>query len=263
MAEKKYVHGTNAEEQLRLARLNELTNDSYLEFLQPEGRESILEVGSGLGILSGTVAERYPEAKVVGLEFSAEQLAYPKKLLPNIRYVRGDAHRIPFPAGSFDLVYGRYILEHVVNAQTVTNEMFRVLKPGGRACVQENNALVSIFDPDCPRFDALWRQYVQLQDRFGGDPQVGKKLFAIFKKAGFTEIRLTCEPEFHHAGMPSFLPWVENMIGIVEASAPDMQKYNFTSLSQIDEGVAEARAFAERDDATALFYWNRACGIKV
>ena len=256
----RYVHGTHQSEQERLARLNRLTNEPFMQFLHLEPECAVLEVGCGLGILTGELGARFPHCTFYALEYSAEQMAYLKAYQANVRYLRGDAHQLPFENGRLDLVYCRYVLEHVADAGRVVQEMSRVLRCGGRVCAQENNALVSVFDPECPRFDHLWRQYVVLQARFGGDPQVGRKLHALFKAAGLRDIRLSLQPEIHPAGSSTFLPWVENMIGIVEAA--DLVKHRLATEDQLTEGIAEARAFAEREDATALFYWNRASGIK-
>jgi SAM-dependent methyltransferase len=45
--------------------------------------------------------------------------------------VKGDAHDLPFPPGSFDLVISCDSLEHFHDPLTVLKEVERVLKPGG------------------------------------------------------------------------------------------------------------------------------------
>ena len=54
MTEAAYIHGTSPEEQARLALLNDLTNESFLQFLEHGRTSSILDVGCGLGILMQT-----------------------------------------------------------------------------------------------------------------------------------------------------------------------------------------------------------------
>lgn len=44
-----YLHGTDAEEQNRLARLNDLINDRCFSKLQLKKGDRVLDVGSGLG----------------------------------------------------------------------------------------------------------------------------------------------------------------------------------------------------------------------
>jgi SAM-dependent methyltransferase len=47
--------------------------------------------------------------------------------------VLGDLYHLPFGDNSFDYVFSVYVLEHVPDTQKAINEMFRVLKPGGKA----------------------------------------------------------------------------------------------------------------------------------
>jgi len=46
-----------------------------------------------------------------------------------------DGKRIPFPDESFDALICTEVLEHVLEHQTLTDEMLRVLKPGGRGII--------------------------------------------------------------------------------------------------------------------------------
>lgn len=70
-----YIHGTGPREQERLAGLNRLTNQVFVEFLDIRAGLRILEVGSGLGLLAVAVASAAPGVSVVGLEQSSAQIA--------------------------------------------------------------------------------------------------------------------------------------------------------------------------------------------
>jgi SAM-dependent methyltransferase len=262
MSQSSYIHGTHAEEQERLARLNALTNQAFVEFLELEPHHIALEVGSGLGILAAQVAERVPGGEVVGIEHSPDQLAAIRASAPNLRFHQGDAHDLPFTEGSFDVVYCRYLLEHVADPLQVLREMRRVLRPGGKAFAQENNDLVHFFDPDTPVFDHIWRQFVELQRRLGGDALIGKRLFALFREAGFQEVELSYQPELHWAGKPGFRPWVENVIGVIGGAEEKLVEHGLVLRAEMHRAYAELRAIMERDDASVLFYWNRAKGVK-
>lgn len=256
-----YIHGTHSAEQERLAGLNALTNPPFLEFLRLNETDVVLEVGSGLGILANEVARRVPAGEVLGIEFSTEQLARAQVETPNLRFLQGDAHELPFPESRFDVVYCRYLLEHVRDPQRVLQEMHRVLKPGGRAFAMENDMQMLAFDPDCPHFDALLSQFTTLQARFGGDARVGKRLFALFRGAGFREIALSYQPEIHPAGSPAFVPWIENAIAVMEGASPLLLS-NGLATEEIEGALAELRGLRTREDACALFHWNRASGVK-
>jgi len=46
-----------------------------------------------------------------------------------------DAETLPFEDNVFDLVYSNGVIHHTPNTRSVVSEMYRVLKPGGRAIV--------------------------------------------------------------------------------------------------------------------------------
>jgi SAM-dependent methyltransferase len=257
-----YIHGTHSDEQARLTLLNGLTNPAFIAFLDVGAQSRILDVGCGLGILTCEVAMCVPAARVVGIECAAQQLAARSEGAANVHFVRGDAHALALSDDGFDLVYGRYLLEHVTDPLQTLHEMHRVLRRGGRVCLQENDILVSRFDPDVASFDVVWRQFAALQLRLGGDPFVGKRLFALLKQVGFREIALSLQPEIHHAGQPTFQPWVRNVIGNIEGAAEALRAGGLCTRAQIDAAVHDLESLTTRDDATALFYWNRACAVK-
>lgn len=258
-----YIHGTDSSEQARLALLNRLTNEPFISFLDLDETSSVLEVGSGLGILAREVAERVPRGEVWGVEYSADQLRRARdSAAANLHFIQADAHALPFSDERFRTVYCRYLLEHVADPVEVLREMRRVLRRGGRALAQENNILINVFYPECPRFDAIWEKFAELQARLGGDALIGKKLLALFKQAGFEEIKLSLQPEIHHAGMETFRPWIENLIGNVESGALALERHQLATTDEIGEAIREVRSLSERTDASAIFYWNRAAGVK-
>ena len=49
-----------------------------------------------------------------------------------IPVVQADARDLPFSESTFDIVICLDVLEHIIEDSTVTSEIYRVLKPGGR-----------------------------------------------------------------------------------------------------------------------------------
>ncbi len=49
--------------------------------------------------------------------------------------VISDLHQLPFPDNTFDVILNTQVLEHVNNPGHVVQEMYRVLKPGGKLCL--------------------------------------------------------------------------------------------------------------------------------
>ena len=262
MEQAAYIHGTEPPEQARLRLLNELTNRSFINFLPLAEADSVLEVGSGLGVLAKEVARLVPAGEVFGVEYSPEQLALAERPLPNLHFIQGDAHALDFADDRFDVVYCRYVLEHLADPLLALKEMRRVLKPGGKVFVQENNILVNLFYPECPSFEALWGKFAVLQGRLGGDALIGKKLLPLLTRSGFEGVELSIQPEVHYSGRPSFRPWIENQIGNVEGAAKELESRQLATAEEISRAVAELKEWMGRDDACAFFYWNRATGVK-
>src|SRR5689334_22680574 len=155
-----------------------MTNAAFIQFLAVPPRSRVLEVGSGLGILANEVAASSADVIVTGVELAPAQLAAARPH-PQVTFAQGDAHSLEFPDASFDLVYARYLLEHVVEPEQVVREMRRVTKPGGRVAACENDVSLLRFDPPCPAFERAWDVFIRFQAALGGDGLIGRRLFRL------------------------------------------------------------------------------------
>lgn len=257
-----YIHGVTPDEQQRLKLLNELTNKDFIDFLDLKGTERVLELGSGLGILCASVAMKLNRGKATGIEISKEQLSKSPQFPNNLEFVMGDVHDLPFKNSSFDLVYGRYILEHISDPGLVLKEAYRVLTADGRICFQENSVLWMEFYPSCPHFMFAWKKFAQLQNMMGGDGMIGIKLFDRLKKAGFKNLKLSIAPEVHSADEKSFKPWITNLIGNLKSAEHVLIDKNYLTLAEFSSAVNELDDFMNHPFASAYFAWNRIAGTK-
>lgn len=93
----------------------------------------VLDVASGAGYGSALLAEVAGE--VVGLDRSEIAIQHASKTYtqPNLSFLRGEASKLPFAAGSFDLVVSFETLEHLSfeNQELFLNEIMRVLSADG------------------------------------------------------------------------------------------------------------------------------------
>ena len=172
--------------------------------------------------------------------------------------MKGDGQQLPFGDNDFDLVYARFILEHVRYPLKLLNEAKRVLKQKKKIFLQENNILSNEFYPDCPKFSKVWHQFAKLQQKLGGDALIGKKLFYYLKKAGFENIELSFAPEIHHYGTDTFFPWIDNLIGNIEGAAEKLVQFDLCSKIEIQDAINELKEFENNQLASTYFAWNRA-----
>ena len=262
MKEAIYIHGTEASEQDRLRLLNRLTNRPFIQYLNINKKIRILDVGCGLAILANEIAALYPNCEVIGIEYSQDQLNQANEEQNNLHLQQGDAHSLPFEDNSFDIVYCRYLLEHVKSPVQVLKEMRRVLKNGGEVFTQENNIEITVHDPDCPKWNAMWRTFIDLQTQLGGDGVIGKKLYRLLHEAGFRDIELSIAPQVHGFSDVNFDAWVLNLIGNMESARDKLVEYKMATYEAIDEAIVELAELRKNEAASSIFYWNRAKGLK-
>jgi ubiquinone/menaquinone biosynthesis C-methylase UbiE len=256
-----YIHGTEPREQERLVGLNRLTNREFVRFLGVTPGMRVLEVGCGLGILAVEVAAAAERVRILGLERSSNQIAAAVKD-PRVNYVRGDAHQLGFGDASFDLVYARYLLEHVQNPAEVLREMRRVARPGARVAACENDISLLRLDPPCPESDKVWAAFQRYQTSLGGDGLIGRRLYRLFRSAGFSRIELSVQPEVHHHGSQGFRAWIENIIGNIESARTGLVASSLCDEIQLSNALGELETLKHNPDASSHFIWNRAIAIR-
>lgn len=116
------------------------------EHLHP-GIESVLDVGTGTGIVARFMRDRLPMgARVTGIDISAAMVAVARALeegpnWPAIEYHEASAAALPFDEASFDLVVSQHVLQFVTDPGMAVSEMRRVLRPGGQLAAMVWDAL--------------------------------------------------------------------------------------------------------------------------
>jgi SAM-dependent methyltransferase len=93
--------------------------------------ERVLEIGCGTG--SDLLQFAKHGAVAVGIDITPEHLRLARERVGQLAKVReAEATALPFPNESFDYVYSHGVLHHIEDPRRVVDEIFRVLKPGGR-----------------------------------------------------------------------------------------------------------------------------------
>lgn len=94
----------------------------------------ILDLGCGLGQIARSLALRYPKARVVGLDSSAEAIAVGQNSfrLPNLSLAVADFGKpLGFAPGSVDLIVSANALPYAPNQRAAARELFSLLHPEG------------------------------------------------------------------------------------------------------------------------------------
>ena len=118
-----------------MGRWSRRAGDVFLKWLEAPKGLRWLDVGCGTGVFTEQVIQGCAPAAVVGIDPSAEQLAFagtvPALATAELRVADGQA--LPFPDNSFDMAVMALVIHFVPDPAKAVAEMARVLRPGGRA----------------------------------------------------------------------------------------------------------------------------------
>lgn len=113
----------------------------------------VLELGCGTGNYLSAIREA-SGCECTGVDPSPEMLAKLRARNLPVRVIEGRAERLAFPDAELDLVYSVDVIHHVGDRSAAFGETFRVLRPGGTACVVTDsewmirNRLQSLYFPE-------------------------------------------------------------------------------------------------------------------
>lgn len=104
--------------------------------------DTVLDVGSGLGLLTLAAHDRIGDGWVIAVDPSVGALEELLRLAHEanangVMYLVGNAEVLPLPDASVDAAVLRSVLVHVADVDVAAGELARVLRPGGRLSLRE------------------------------------------------------------------------------------------------------------------------------
>ena len=73
----------------------------------------ILEIGCGPGALAEALHRWYPRAHITGVDRDSNFVSFAAENIPGVTFCEGDATRLPFEDGSFDVTISNTVSEHI------------------------------------------------------------------------------------------------------------------------------------------------------
>lgn len=265
-----YIHGTHEEEQERLYVLNHLLNQQCLQRITLTGEEHILDIGSGLGVFSRMLARQLTTGKVVGLERSEEQLAKARALAQQdeevdiVDFRQGNAYELTMVEeewGSFDLIFIRFVLEHLTNPSQALAQAKQALKSGGRIIVIDDDHANFRINPPTPAFEILWDLYCRVYQDLGTDPFIGRNLVSLLHQAGFREFKIDMIPFGATRSEKEFAHYALNLIGILVGAKKEISVIGNLDSHSFDQLIEEIKSWSQLEDATLWYTANWAEAI--
>ena len=185
--------------------------------------ERILDAGTGTGI--GAAAALTSGREVVGVDAAPGMLAIARREVPGARFVEADFAKLPFPAGSFDVVISVHALHFATDPVATLAEWRRVTTGGGR---------LSLSVPG-PRAALSYRLYDPIYRRHGLQRRVEvptkAKLLAWARAAGWRQAAVVTDPTttIRLVGPDSFERWMRT--GSRSVASRALSDERFAALS--------------------------------
>ena len=195
-----YTAGDGATDKARLHRLEELfrpTTTALLDRIDIRPGMSCLDVGCGTASVTLDLARRVgPQGRVVGIDIDDARiddarLEAAAQGLSNVEFRIADIRTEPDAAPEFDVVYSRFVLDHLARPGQAIATMRDMLRPGGVVIAECTDYSAWHCFPALPAFDRAMVLQAELRRRIGGYPDIGLRLPALFVEAGLGDIEIS------------------------------------------------------------------------
>jgi len=156
------AHNYDVMNDLMSGGVHRLWKDAFVEWLNPQPGQAFLDVAGGTGDIAFRIAslarDRGGEADITVCDINEAMLGEGKRRAGEvgedaIRWVCGDAQKLPVPDQSMDAYTIAFGIRNVTHIDQALSEARRVLKPGGRFLCLEFSRV------EAPGLDALYERY--------------------------------------------------------------------------------------------------------
>jgi ubiquinone/menaquinone biosynthesis C-methylase UbiE len=150
---------------------------------RPQAHWTALDIATGTGHTAFALA---PHVRgVTAVDVTPQMLAEAEKLkmekgLSNVSFQVADAHSLPFPDETFDLLVSRLAPHHFSDIRQALAEMYRVLRRGGRLVIDDRSI------PEDDDVDAVMNRLDALHDESHVRQYRPSQWRALLKGAGFS-----------------------------------------------------------------------------
>ena len=264
----KYVHGYSEREALRLSeQADTLERLLHHDTIYSPGTK-VLEAGCGIGAQTLILAKNNPEAKIISFDISHESLGKARENvrergIKNVRFLQADIFSLPFGEESFDHVFICFVLEHLQNPVEALECLKKVLKPGGTVTVVEGDHGSCYFYPEGESAVEAWRCLIRVQARMKGNSLIGRQLYPLLQKSGFSEVKVEPRMVYVDSSKPGLVDGfiLKTIIPMVEGVKDQALEMKMIGEGEWKKGIEELHGTA-KPEGTFCYTFFRGRAVK-
>jgi len=249
-----YVHGYKTRENIRLQdQASTLVELLHSDTSYATG-SSVLEAGCGVGAQTVTLARNSPHAVITSVDISKASVAEAEKKaaaagLTNVQFRQADIFNLPFGQSSFDHVFVCFVLEHLSQPLQALQALKSVLRPGGTITIIEGDHGSAYFHPDSEAARKGIQCQVELQRRAGGNAMIGRELYPLLCKAGFSSVRVSPRMVYVDSSKPELVDGFtkKTFTAMIEGVRESALKAGLVEQPVFDMGIRDLYRTAEHD----------------
>jgi len=210
-----------------------------------------IDLGCGTGDVCFELARRVgPTGHVRGVDQDEVKLALAReeaaqKGIHNAEFLAGSAYELVEP-GAYDLVYCRFLLQHLARPLDLLRSMWAGVRPGGVIVAEDADFSGAFCEPANAGHDFFQRAYPAVLERHGGDPRTARNLYRLFLEAGIPDPVLTVRQTVYSSGPAKAVPLMT-----VEATGEAMVREGIATQDELAAAIADLAAFTE-DETTIV-----------
>ena len=167
-----------------------------------------------------------------------------KRKFSNVEFLARNVNDWDEP-NSYDVVYSRFLLQHLHEPVTLLRRMWSAVRMGGLAIVEDADFDGWCCHPPNEGFDFFVRSYAEVIRRRGGDHAIGRKLLSCFLEAGIPAPRVALVQSVVTSGESKELAW-----STLDATGEAILAEKVATPEELAAALTSLREFT--DDTTTL-----------
>ena len=251
---KAYVHGYDSREGRRLQdQASTLVELLHSDTTYPAG-SLVLEAGCGVGAQTLTLSRNSPGASITSLDISRASVHQARGKaeeagIENIDFLEADVFHLPFQPQSFDHLFLCFVLEHLPRPKEALTALKDFIRPGGTITVIEGDHGSAYFYPDSIAAQKAILAQVELQRCAGGNAMIGRELYPLLSKAGYSSVRVSPRMVYADSSRPEMVEGFtrNTFTAMIEGVREQAIRSGMIEPEAFDEGIRDLYRTAEED----------------